>query len=400
MFDRTDIIVGLEIGTAKACAVVAELTDDGNLSVVGIGQAPTRGAVRKGEIIHTQRAEDAVRETLARAEESANVEIGSVYLGVTGSHIKTFNNRGVHPIATVDREIDADDIQKVVTQAQPKLPAGEEVLHTIRQHFRVDGQGGVESPVGRFAQRLEVDVHVVCGQNTRLQNPVRVVKGLGIEVDDIAFTGRAGALAAVTPHLGEQGVLLVDLGAGTTEYAAYLNGSLRHSGVLAVGGEHVTNDIAVGLKLSQQRAEKLKLEFGSAVPNPRLGARTVNFSSDVGLDDKTVSVGHLHQIMHARLDELFGLIRNDLNTQNLLSRLQGGVVLAGGGSRVPQLELLAHSIFELDVMGSGSLNESGPQNILEQPEYTVAVGLVKFGAKQVAQQRNQRSGLFGWLAGS
>ena len=205
MFDQTEIIVGLEIGTAKVCVVVGELDGEGHLNLIGLGTAPSGGAVRKGEVINQRLAEDAIRMALGAAEEDANIEIGSVCLGVTGAHISGVNHRGVHPIASVDREIDEDDVKRVVQNAQPQLPADHEVLHTIRQDFRVDGQDGVDNPLGRFASRLEVDVHLICGQTTRLQNPVRVVKGLGIDVADIAFTGRAGALAAVPAAAAGQG---------------------------------------------------------------------------------------------------------------------------------------------------------------------------------------------------
>ena len=399
MFGQSKIIVGLEIGTSKVCAVVGELDDDGNLSFLGVGTAPSRGSVRKGEIINTELAEQVIHMALADAEERANIEIGGVYLGVTGAHIKGYNNRGVHPIASLEREIDEDDIRKVVHNAQPQLTEDQSVLHTIRQHFGVDGQEGVESPVGRLASRLEVEVHVVCGQTTRIQNPVRVVKGLGIEVEDIAFNGRVSALAAVTPQLREQGVILIDLGAGTTEYAVYLNGSLRHSGVLGVGGEHVSNDIGVGLKLSHGRAEKLKLEYGSAIINPNVAGRTVNFSSDVGLDDKSVKVGHLHQIMNARLAELFHLIRSELMKEELLKRIRGGVLLTGGGAHTPQIDVLGQQIFKTDVIIGRDLSENGPNNILDQPEYTAAIGLVKYGVQQMNQRKKTSRGLLGWLVG-
>ena len=342
-------------------------------------------------------AEDAVRAALNEAEQQTDIEIGSVYLGVTGAHIKGFNNRGAHPIASVGREIDDDDVSRVVRGAQPQLPADEEVLHTVRQHFRVDGQDDVQQPVGRVASKLEVDVHVVCGQRTRIQNPVRVVKGLGIDVEDVAFNGRVAALPILTSQLGEQGALMIDLGAGTTEYSVYLGGAMCHTGVLAVGGEHVTNDLAVGMKLSQTRAERLKLEHGSAVPDPRVSRRAVNFASDVGLDDKQVSVGHIQQIMHARLDELFQLIREDLDQHGLLRRINGSVLLTGGGARLPQINLLAQQMFELDVCLPHETEEAHEGGLLHQPECTAAMGLVKFGARQVRVRSHQRKGLLGWL---
>lgn len=397
MFDRTEIIVGLEIGTAKVCAVVGELSEDEGLHVIGVGQSLTAGAVRKGEIINAEVAEDAVRAALNEAEQQSDIEIGSVYLGVTGAHIKGFNNRGAHPIASVGREIDEEDVSRVVRGAQPQLPADEEMLHTVRQHFRVDGQDDVQQPVGRVASKLEVDVHVVCGQRTRIQNPVRVVKGLGIDVEDVAFNGRVAALPILTSQLGEQGALMIDLGAGTTEYSVYLGGSMCHTGVLAVGGEHVTNDLAVGIKLTQTRAERLKLEQGSAVPDPRVAHRAVNFASEVGLDDKQVSVGHIQQIMHARLDELFRLIREDLEQNGLLRRINGSVLLTGGGARTPQINLLAHQVFELDVCLPHETDEAQEGGVLHQPECTAAMGLVKFGARQMRARARQRKGLLGWL---
>ncbi len=397
MFDRTEIIVGLEIGTAKVCAVVGELSEDEGLHVIGVGQSLTAGAVRKGEIINAEVAEDAVRAALNEAEQQSDIEIGSVHLGVTGAHIKGFNNRGAHPIASVGREIDEEDVSRVVRGAQPQLPADEEMLHTVRQHFRVDGQDDVQQPVGRVASKLEVDVHVVCGQRTRIQNPVRVVKGLGIDVEDVAFNGRVAALPILTSQLGEQGALMIDLGAGTTEYSVYLGGSMCHTGVLAVGGEHVTNDLAVGIKLTQTRAERLKLEQGSAVPDPRVAHRAVNFASEVGLDDKQVSVGHIQQIMHARLDELFRLIREDLEQNGLLRRINGSVLLTGGGARTPQINLLAHQVFELDVCLPHETDEAQEGGVLHQPECTAAMGLVKFGARQMRARARQRKGLLGWL---
>ena len=397
MFDRTEIIVGLEIGTAKVCAVVGELSEDEGLHVIGVGQSLTAGAVRKGEIINAEVAEDAVRAALNEEEQQSDIEIGSVHLGVTGAHLKGFNNRGAHPIASVGREIDEEDVSRVVRGAQPQLRADEEMLHTVRQHFRVDGQDDVQQPVGRVASKLEVDVHVVCGQRTRIQNPVRVVKGLGIDVEDVAFNGRVAALPILTSQLGEQGALMIDLGAGTTEYSVYLGGSMCHTGVLAVGGEHVTNDLAVGIKLTQTRAERLKLEQGSAVPDPRVAHRAVNFASEVGLDDKQVSVGHIQQIMHARLDELFRLIREDLEQHGLLRRINGSVLLTGGGARTPQINLLAHQVFELDVCLPHETDEAQEGGVLHQPECTAAMGLVKFGARQMRARARQRKGLLGWL---
>jgi len=400
MFNHSQIVVGLEIGTAKVCVIVAELIGDTEINVLGHGTAATAGGVRKGEIINADSVEDAVRAALAEAESDSDIEIGSVYLGVTGSHIRGLNSRGAHPISSVDREVDEDDIRQVIRSAQPQLPPEQDVLHTLRKYFRVDGQDDVKNPVGRMASRIELDVHVVCGQRTRIQNPIRLVKGLGIEVADVAFNGRVMALPLLTPQIGEQGALVIDLGAGTTEYAVYLDGSLSHSGVFAIGGDHVTNDLAVGLKLTQLRAERLKLDHGRAVSNLRQSNRTVNFSSDVGLDDKQVSIGHLNQIMNARLIELFELIRADLERHELIRRVNGGILLCGGSARIPQIDVLAREVFGLDVLTNTEPSALTSKGFAVQPEFITAMGLVRYGARKIKIQKSTKPGLFGWLVGN
>src|SRR3989440_8253439 len=264
MFDPSSIIVGLEIGTSKVCAVVGELNAEGGLNIVGLGQSRSRG-VRKGEIADAPLAEEDVRQAIVEAEQMADVEIRSVYLGVTGGHLRGFNNRGVHPVVSADREISEEDVQDVIKNAKTiNLPAQNHVIHAIRQHFLVDGQDGITNPVGMLGARVEVDVHVVHGNLNRLQNAIRAVKGLQLEVDDIVFNGLASSLALLTNEQKELGSLVIDIGGGTTEYVLYANGIIKHTGVLAVGGDHVSNDLAYGLKVSLSRAEKLKLEHGSA----------------------------------------------------------------------------------------------------------------------------------------
>src|SRR5512136_2639541 len=219
MFNTSSIIVGLEIGTSKVCAVVGELGADGALSIVGLGQARSRG-VRKGEIADTSLAEEDVRQAIVEAEQMADVEIRSAYLGVTGSHVRGFNNRGVHPVVSADREISEDDVQDVIKNAKTiNLPAQNHVIHAVRQHFLVDGQDGVTNPVGMLGSRVAVDVHVIHGNLNRLQNAVRTVKGLQLEVDDIVFNGLASALALLTSEQKELGSLIIDIGGGTTEYS-------------------------------------------------------------------------------------------------------------------------------------------------------------------------------------
>ena len=265
MFDDSNIIVGLEIGTSKVCAVVGEQAADGALNIIGLGQARSRG-VRKGEVVDPEQAEEDVRNAIVEAESMAGAEISNVYLGVTGGHIRGFNNRGVHPVVSADREISEDDVQDVVKNAKAiNLPAENSVVHAIRQHFFVDGQDGITNPVGMLGSRLEVDMHVVHGNANRLQNPIRIVKGFQIQVNEIVFNGLAASLALLSNEQKELGALVIDIGGGTTDYVVYVGGVIRHTGVLAIGGDHVSNDLAYGLKVPLSRAEKLKLEHGSAV---------------------------------------------------------------------------------------------------------------------------------------
>src|SRR3954462_16027574 len=239
MFDPDSIIVGLEIGTSKVCAVVGEVNSSGALNLIGVGQARSRG-VRKGEIADAPLAEEDVRNAIVEAEQMADVEIRSVYLGVTGSHIRGFNNRGVHPVVSADREITHQDVEDVTKNAKAiNLPAENYVLHAIRQHFHVDGQDGIADPVGMLGARVEVDMHVVHGNFNRLQNPIRAVKGLQLEVEAIVFNGLSSSLALLTNEEKEMGALVIDIGGGTTEFVVYINGIIKHTGVLAVGGDHV-----------------------------------------------------------------------------------------------------------------------------------------------------------------
>ncbi len=382
MFDSSSIIVGLEIGTSKVCAVVGELARDGALNIVGLGQARSRG-VRKGEIADTALAEEDVRQAIVEAEQMADVEIRSVYLGVTGGHLRGFNNRGVHPVASADREITEEDVQDVIKNAKTiNLPAQNHVLHAIRQHFLVDGQDGITNPVGMLGARVEVDVHVVHGNLNRLQNAIRTVKGLQLEVEDIVFNGLASSLTLLTTEQKELGSLVIDLGGGTTEYVAYANGIIKHTGVLAVGGDHVSNDLAYGLKVPLSRAEQLKIDHGSAVVDASAKGQTITISNDLGLPLKNINLENLRRIMSLRLEEIFQLIARDLEQADAVDYLRAGVFLCGGGARIPQITRMAEGVLGMPVSAGKSNSISGLKSALDQPEFAAAIGLVKFGSFQ------------------
>ena len=346
---NSQIIVGLEIGTSKVCVAVGEVSENQVVNIIGLGQAKSRG-VRKGEIIDVALAEEDVRNAIVEAEQVADVEIRSVFLGVTGSHIRGFNNTGVHPVVSADREITTTDIQDVIKNAKAiNLPTDHSVVHVIRQHVRVDGQDGVLNPEGMLGAKIEVDVHVVSGRYNRLQNPIRLVSGLHLEVENISFSALASSLAILSTEQKELGTLVIDLGAGVTEYAVYSAGVIKHTGVLAVGGDHVSNDLAYGLKVPLARAEQIKIDHGSAVINPGARDRKIDLSDDSPIPGRQINLGHMQKIMSMRLQETFELIAKDIGQAGLIEYLRAGVVLCGGGARIPPITKLARDVFKLPV---------------------------------------------------
>lgn len=386
MFESSSIIVGLEIGTSKVCAVVGELGDESVPNIIGLGQCASHG-VRKGEIVNTTQTEEDIRNAIVEAEQMANAEIRSVFLGVTGGHVRGFNNRGMHPIVSADREITEEDVQDAVKNAKAiNLPAQNHVIHAIRQHFLVDDQDDLTNPVGMLGSRLEVDVHVVHGSLNRLQNAIRAVKGLQLEVEDIVFNGLASSLAVLQRDQKELGALVIDMGGGTTDYVVYADGIIKHTGVLAVGGDHLSNDLAIGLKVPLGRAEQLKLDYGCAILDDSAKGQTIDITNDFGLPMKTISLENLRRIMWLRLEETFDLIRREIEEAGLFEYLRSGVYLSGGGARIPQVAQLAENILGLPVFVGRSNGLSGLKSALDQPEFATAIGLVRFGSNRRPKQ--------------
>jgi len=400
MFDRPSTIVGLDIGTSKVCVLVGEMTPAGALSIVGLGQAKSRG-VRKGEVVDFNLAQEDIRNAIVEAEQMADVEIRRVYLGVTGAHIRGFNNRGFHPVPSHDREIVEADIEDAIKNAKTiNLPTENRIVHVIRQHFLVDGQDGILNPVGMSGGRIEVDVHVVHGNFNRLQHPIRAVKALQLEVEDIVFSGIASALALLNSQQKELGALIIDMGAGVTEYAVYTRGVIKHTGVLAVGGDHLSNDLAYGLKIPLGRAEQLKVEHGAAQADDSARGQMISISNDLGLHEKSISLEHLRRIMSARLEEIFEIIAQDLEEAGLLHQVREGVFLAGGCARIPGVQALAQRIFGLPVFIGKTNSISGIKAALDQPEFAAGIGLVRYGSFEWKKQRAaqaQSGGLKGQL---
>jgi len=392
MSDPSSIIVGLEIGTSKICAVVGDVNPDGVLNIIGVGQSRSRG-VRKGEIADPSLASEDIRNAIVEAEQMADVEIRSVYLGVTGGHLRGFNNRGVHPVVSSDREITKDDVEDVIKNAKAiNLPAENYVLHAIRQHFLVDGQDGIVDPVGLLGARIEVDMHVVHGNFNRFQNPIRMVKGLQVEVEAIVFNGLASSLALLTNEQKEMGALVIDLGGGATEYVVYSGGVIKHTGVLAVGGDHLSNDLAYGLKMPLGRAEELKIKHGAVIVEDADKGQTVTTNNEVGLPMKPINLEHLRRIMALRVEEIFDLIEQELRRAELAHYLRAGVLICGGGARIPGIQKLAEKVFQLPASLGKANSISGLKSALDQPEFATAIGLVKFGSFQ--QKKKSGGGSF------
>ena len=387
MFNESNIVVGLEIGTSKICAVVGELNGEGAVNIIGLGQSLSHG-VRKGESCDSEKVEQEVRAAVAEAEQMADVEIRSVYLGLTGGHVRGFNNRGLHPVVSADREISEDDVKDVVRNAKTiNLPAENTQIHSIRQHFFVDGQEGITNPVGMLGSQLGVHMHVIHGHANRLQNAVRLVRATQLEVDDIVFNGIATALALLTSEQKELGALVIDIGGGTTEYVVYSDGAIRHSGVLAVGGDHLSNDLAYGLKVPLSRAQKLKHEHGSAFVTDEAKGQSIQLTNEFGIPSKTINLEQLQRIMSLRIEEIFEIIANELESAGLTNYLRAGVFLTGGSTRVRGIEKLAERIFQMNVSHGQAGAIGGLTAALDQPEFATSIGLVKFGSLKTRQRR-------------
>jgi cell division protein FtsA len=384
MLAKEKIIVGLEVGTSKVCAVVGEVLDDGNIMVIGVGQANSEG-VRKGEIIHIDAAVECIHAAVADAEESAGVEIHNVYASVSGGHIRSFNNRGTVAVTNDEREISEEDVRNVLLNAKAvNIPMDHVVIHAIRQHFFVDGHDGIQSPAGMIGAKLEADVHVIYGVRTRLQNTIKCIKQVPLDVANIAVSGFASALAVLTTEHQQLGAVVIDMGGGTTDYIVYSEGTIQHSGVLAVGGDHITNDVAIGLRIPMNRAETLKVDHGSVeVPAQD---EMIALKREVGLPDRQVSRQQLCRAMNLRVEETLTLVKKELEKQKLMDYLGAGVFITGGCARLRGLEPLAAQIFGLPVHIGHSLTVGGPTSAIESPEYSTAIGLVRYA---LGSQRDQ-----------
>lgn len=391
------LLVGLEIGTFKVCAVVAEARPDGSLRILGVGESKSVG-IRKGEIVDFNNAIQCVRDAIADAEEKADAEIESVWAAVTGAHIQSFNNRGVTPIPEDRGEIDGEDIRDVEASAKEvNIPDQNWFIHTITQHYYVDNQEGVVNPIGMVGHKLEADFHIVHGVKTRIQNTLRCIKEAGVEVEEVVINSVASAQVVLDQHQKDLGAIVLDIGGGTTDFLVYIDGAVQHSGVLAIGGDHITNDISIGLRIPIARAERLKIEEGSANIDEAQPGDTIILKNDSGFSGCEIERANLNRIIHARVRELLELVRKDIVAHCDLDLVRSGVMLTGGCCRLRGLPQIAEEVFDHPVHSVAAQEVTGPTSVFQNPQYATAIGVVKYA--QLMQVEQESSSFFGKILG-
>jgi cell division protein FtsA len=345
---------------------------------VGVGNAPARG-VRKGEIVDFDTAKRCVHDAIVDAEEKSDVEISEIYLGITGSHIRSFNNRGVVVLEEGREEIDDQDLEDVRTNAREvSLPMEDCIVHTIIQHYYVDGQDGVLNPVGLLGKKLEADFHIVYGIRTRIQNAIRCVKELELEPADVIINSFATAQAVLEKNQKQLGALVIDIGGGITDFVVYMDGAVKQSGVLAVGGDHIIEDILIGLKIPTARADKLKIEEGNVTLGTAFPGETIALKDETGFAGREVEREALNQIIHSRLRETLEIVKRKIDAEQNLHYIGSGVFITGGCSQIRGLQHLATEIFGMPVTMAHALPMAGVTSAFENPQFSTALGLVKY----------------------
>ena len=379
MSKKEDLIVGLDIGTTKVCVIVAAPSGD-SIDIIGIGTHPSRG-LRKGVVVDIDATVHSIKQAVEEAELMADCEISSVYAGIAGSHIRAFNSHGV--VAVKDREVAPGDVKRVIDAAKAvSIPMDREVIHVIPQEFIIDDQDGIREPLGMSGVRLEAKIHIVTAAVTSAQNIVKCANKAGLNVMDIVLEPLASAEACLAEDERDLGVCLIDIGGGTTDVAVYSEGSIKHTSVLGLGGAHVSNDIAVGLRTPFDEAERVKKKFGVAAARFLGSDDVISVPSVGGRRPREVSRKLLCEIIEPRIDEILSLARQSLVKEGLEDRIPSGVVLTGGCSALEGVPDLAEEIFETPVRIGIPCRVGGLQDVVRGPMYATGVGLVLFGASQ------------------
>ena len=378
MGKRNSLVVGLDIGTSKVCAVVGEVTDRG-VEIIGVGSHSSQG-LRKGVVINIESTVESIKKAVEEAEIMAGCEINSVFTGIAGGHIKGFNSHGI--VAVKNKEVSQRDVERVIDAAKAvAIPMDREVLHILPQEYIIDDQDGIKEPLGMSGVRLEAKVHIVTGAVTSAQNIVNCCNRTGLNVADIVLEPLASAEAVLTPEERELGVALVDMGGGTTDIALFHNGVVKHTAVLAIGGNHLTGDIAAGLRTPIADAERIKQRYGCARTSMVAKDERVEVPSAGGRTARTLSRQILCEIIEPRLEEIFHLVRREIAKSGYQSTLASGVVMTGGSTLLPGMIEMAQQVLGVPVRLGLPTHVGGLIDVISSPIYATGVGLVLYGMK-------------------
>lgn len=374
-------VVGLDIGTTKISCVVAEMKENGAVDVVGLGSAPSRG-LRKDAIVNLDATVEAVKAAVEEAELMAGVNVESALVGIAGSHIRSFNSRGVVHVSAKDKTVSREDVRRVLDAAQAvSIPQDRELIHVLPQEFVLDDQAGIAQPVGMTGSRLEANVHIVTAATTSVQNLVTCVNRAGIEVRDTVLEQLATAESALSTDERELGVALIDVGGGTTDLVIFEKGSIWHTAVLPVGGEHFTNDLAVGLRTPIPDAERLKRKFGCALSTLVVEEEAIEVPSVGGRPPRLLSRQVMAEILQPRAEEVFTLLHEEVKRAGFDRLLNAGVVLTGGASVLPGMADVAEQVFDVPVRLGEPEGVGGLKDTPSSPQYATAIGLALYGAR-------------------
>lgn len=375
------IITGLDLGTTKVCAVIVKEELDGRLNVVGIGSSPSHG-LRKGVVVNIDKTVGAIQTAMDEAQRMAGVEVDSVFVGIAGDHIRSLNSKGMVGVSRDDHEITPEDVERAISAAKAlAMPIDREIIHVIPQEYIVDEQDGIRDPVGMCGVRLEVEVHVVTAAITSAQNIVRSVQRAGYTVEDIILEPLASSLAVLDDDERSLGVALVDLGGGTSDIAMFFDGHIHHTSVVALGGQHVTNDIAIGLRTPPEQAEQIKIKHGAAIRDNIRETETITVPSVGGRPPQSISRSLLVDIISPRMEEILTLVYQKMEKSDLLELMAAGAVVTGGGALLQGTATLAERLWGIPVRMGVPRDMGGLASSVSSPIYSTAVGLCLYGTR-------------------
>ncbi len=393
MAKRTDrpVVVGLDIGTSKVVALVGELASDGSIDIIGLGSQPSRG-LKKGVVVNIESTVQSIQRAVEEAELMAGCEINAVYAGIAGSHIRSLNSHGV--VAIRDREVTQADVEHVIEAAKAvAIPADQRILHVLPQEFIIDGQEGIRDPIGMSGVRLEAKVHIVTGADSAAQNIIKCVQRCGLNVEDIVLEQLASSFAVLTDDEKELGVCIVDVGGGTTDIAVFSGGAIRHTAVIPIAGDQVTNDIAVSMRTPTHYAEDIKVRFACALSQLANPDESIEVPSVGDRPARRLARQTLAEIVEPRYEELFNLIREELRRSGYEEVIAAGLVLTGGSARMEGAIELAEEIFHVPVRLGIPQQVRGLADAVQSPIYSTAVGLLLYARENLAPAA--RSALLG-----